>query len=113
MKNVKLLFVAFALFTLQASAAITSPVKPSSQLRADIVDIIGTEYSYELDQNEYTAEIIFTINSKNEIIVLTVNSENRDAEKFIKGKLNYKKVSRTPMKEGELFLLPLRIVKGS
>jgi len=113
MKNVKLLFVAFALFALQATAAITSPVEPNQQLRAEIVEIIGTECPYQLDQKECTVEVLFTINSKGELIILTVNSENEKAESFIKNKLNYKKVTHIPKKEGELFLLPMRIVQGS
>jgi len=113
MKKVQLLVIAFAFFALQASAAITNPVKPKQQLRSEIVQIIGTNCPYELDQKECTAEVLFTINSKSELIVLTVNTENKNAESFIKNKLNYKKVSHKPTKEGELFLLPMRIVKGS
>ncbi len=113
MKKVKLLFVALALFALQATTAFASPVKPNKQLRAEIVQIIGTECPYQLDQKECTAEVLFTINSKGELIVLTVNSENENAESFIKNKLNYKKVTYIPKKEGELFLLPMRIVQGS
>jgi hypothetical protein len=113
MKNVKLLFVAFTLLALQATAAIASPVKPNQQLRAEIIQIIGTDCPYNLNQKECTAEVLFTINSKGELIVLTVNSENENAESFIKNKLNYKKVTLVPTKEGELFLLPIRIVQGS
>lgn len=113
MKKVQLLVIAFTLFALQASAALTSPVKPNQQLRSDIVQIIGTDCPYVLDQKECTAEVLFTINSKGELIVLTVNSVNKNAESFIKSKLNYKKVSHIPTKEGELFLLPVRMVQGS
>lgn len=113
MKNVKLLVVAFALFALQTATAIAGPVKPNQQLRAEIVQIMGTECPYQLDQKECTAEVLFTINSKSELIVLTVNSDNERAESYIKSKLNYKKVSHVATKEGELFLLPIRIVQGS
>lgn len=113
MKNFKILLIAFALFTLNATAKTFSPVKPSAQLRADIVDIIGTNCPYESDKDECTAEVIFTVNNEREIVIISVTSENPGAEEFIKSKLNYKKVNHKPGHAGELFLLPLRMVKNS
>lgn len=113
MKNLKLLFVAFALFALQASAAIPNPKEPKAQIRAEIIEILGKECPFEFNQKECLAEMIFTINSKSEIIIITVNSTNKNAEFFLKSKLNYKKVTHIPTKEGELFLLPLRIAQDS
>ena len=36
MKNLKILFVAFTLFAMTASAAVLNPVKPTDKLRAEI-----------------------------------------------------------------------------
>lgn len=111
MKNLKLLFVAFTLFALSASAAVFNPIKPTDKLRSEIVDIIGPNCPYEYDKNECTAEVLFTVNTNREIIVLSVNSPNEKAESYLKNKLNYKKISHTPTREGEIFLLPLRMVR--
>ena len=111
MKKLKLLVLAFALFAMNVSAAVLNPVKPTDKLRAEIVDIIGPNCPYEYDKNECTAEVLFTINTKGEMIVLSVTSPNAKAEPYLKSKLNYKKVSHKATKEGELFLLPLRMVK--
>jgi len=111
MKNFKLLFVAFTLFAFSASAAVFNPIKPTDKLRAEIVDIIGPNCPYEYDKNECTAEVLFTVNTNHEIIVLSVISPNERAESYLKGKLNYKKISHTPTREGEIFLLPLRMVR--
>ena len=111
MKNLKLLFVAFTLFAMTASAAVLNPVKPTDKLRAEIVDIIGTNCPYDYDKNECTAEVLFTVNTKGEIIILSVDSPNTKAEPYLKSKLNYKKVSHVSTREGEIFLLPLRMVK--
>jgi len=111
MKKLKLLVLAFALFAMNVSAAVLNPVKPTDKLRAEIVDIIGPNCPYEYDKNECTAEVLFTINTKGEMIILSVTSPNAKAEPYLKSKLNYKKVSHKATKEGELFLLPLRMVK--
>jgi len=113
MKNLKLFIVAFTLFTISASAANFNPIKPTDQLRAEIVDLIGSNCPYEYDKNECTAEVLFTVSTNNEIIILSVVSPNPKAEPYLKSKLNYKKVSHSTNREGEIFLLPLRMVKGS
>ncbi len=113
MKKLNFFIIAFTLFALNVSATtFTGPVKPTSQLRSEIVDIIGPNCPYDYNKNECTAEVLFTINTNSEIIILSVNSPNTKAEGFLKSKLNYKKVSHTPKREGEIFLLPLRMVKG-
>ena len=112
MKKLSFFIIAFALFAMNVSAtAFTGPVKPTSQLRSEIVDIIGPNCPYDYHKNECTAEVLFTINTKGEIIVLSVYSPNPKAESFLKSKLNYKKVSQKPKREGEIFLLPLKMVK--
>ncbi|MCK5867003.1 MAG: hypothetical protein KAG14_01260 [Mycoplasmataceae bacterium] len=107
----KLIIVAIALFTLNLSAA-ESPVKPNELLRTDIVQLLGVDCPAELTNKTCSIDVIFTINSKSEVIVLSVNAPNEDTEEFIKRKLNYKKVSYKTIKEGELFLLPLKFQKS-
>lgn len=112
MKKFNYLIIAFVLFTMNVSAATTTePVKPTSQLRSEIVDLIGPNCPYEHDKDECTAEVLFTINTKSEIIILSVTSPNTRAEGYLKSKLNYKKVSHTPKREGEIFLLPLKMIR--
>ena len=113
MKKLKLFIIVFAIFAMNAYASNTDPIKPTNQLRAEIVDFIGQNCPYEYDKNECTAEVLFTVNINGEIIVLTVISPNPKAESYLKSKLNYKKVSHTPKREGEVYLLPLRMIKGS
>ena len=111
MKNLKIFIIAFTLFAMNVSAAVIDPVKPTSQLRSEIVDLIGDNCPYDYDKNECSAEVLFTINTKSELIVLSVLSPNPKAETYLRSKLNYKKVSHTPKRVGEIFLLPLRMVR--
>ncbi len=111
MKNLKILIIAFALFAMNVSAATIDPVKPTSQLRSEIVELIGNNCPYDYHKNECKAEVLFTVNTNQELIVLSVTSQNSKAESYLKSKLNYKKVSHTPNRIGEIFLLPLRMVR--
>ena len=112
MKNLKLFVFAVAFFTLNVvSAANLNPINPTDELRVEINDMIGSSYMDEMSENEYTADVLFTVNSKSELIVLSVNSESSHLQSFLKNKLNYKKVDHKPSKPGEIFLLPVKMIK--
>ncbi len=111
MKTLKLTLLACAVFLLNVPNALANPVKPTDELRNDIVDIIGFSFFDNSDESEYSAEVVFTVNSEGEIIVLSVNSENEEAEEYLRDKMNYKKVDHTPSKYGEVYLLPVKMVK--
>ncbi|MDH3322743.1 MAG: hypothetical protein OEM04_07120 [Flavobacteriaceae bacterium] len=107
----KLLILAIALFTLNVSAT-EKPVKPTDALRTEIIDLLGPNCPEDLSKNECTIDVIFTVNSESEIIVLSVDSSNDLAESFVKNKLNYKKVNYESHEVGELFLLPVTFKKS-
>jgi len=112
MKNLKLFVFAIAFFTLNVvSATYLEPINPTDELRVEITDLIGSNYMDEMSENEYSADVLFTVNSKSELIVLSVNSENSHLETFLKKKLNFKKVDHKPSKPGEIFLLPVKMIK--
>ncbi len=118
MKNLKLFLIAIVLFSINATAKNVisnnrdKPTNPvTTQLRNEIVKLIGDNCPYDYHKNECTAEVLFTINTKGEIIVISVDSPNTLAEAYIKSKLNYKKTNYMPSQEGKIFLLPLRMVK--
>jgi len=111
MKNLKLLFLALALFTINISAANLNPIKPTDELRIEIVELIGTNYMNEIHADELGAEVLFTVNNNREIIILSVDSDDDLLESYLKRKLNYKKVNHRPSKNGEIYLLPVKMVK--
>ena len=111
MKNVKLFILALGLFTLNLSAANLNPVKPTDDLRFEMVDLIGSNFMDEMLQDEYDADVLFTVNANRELIVLSVDSESAELETYLKRKLNYKKVNHKPSKHGEIYLLPVKMVK--
>lgn len=111
MKSFKLILLACTIFTLNITAAFSNPIKPTDELRDEIVDIIGFGFLDDFEESEYAAEVLFTVNSEQELIVLSVNSESEDAEDYLRNKLNYKKVDHQPTKYGEIYLLPVKMVK--
>jgi hypothetical protein len=112
MKNLKLFVFAIAFFTLNVvSAANLNPINPTDELRVEITDMIGSSYMDAMSENEYSAEVVFTVNSKSELIILSVNSDNNHLKTYLKNKLNYKKVDHKPSKPGEIFLLPVKMIK--
>jgi len=111
MKSLKLFVLALALFTINVSAANLNPVKPTDELRFEIVDLIGTNYMNEMVADQYNANVLFTVTANKELIVLSVDSDNDQLESYLKAKLNYKKVNHRPSKPGEIYLLPVKMVK--
>ena len=113
MKTLKLVITAFALvFTINIASANENPVKPSTQLRSELVELIGTSSPYELLEDEATAEVIFTVNTSGEVIVISIISDNTNTVKHIKNRINYKKVSHRTSKPGEMYLMPVRVVRS-
>ena len=111
MKNLKLLVLALGLFTFNISAANTNPVNPTDELRIEMVDLIGSHYMDEMEADELGAEVLFTVNSNKEIIILSVDTDDDLLENHLKRRLNYKKVNHKPSKHGEIYLLPVKMVK--
>ena len=111
MKSLKLFFLALGLFTINVSAANLNPIKPTDELRIEIVDLIGSNYMNEMNADELGAEVLFTVNNNKEIIILSVDSDDDLLESYLKRKLNYKKVNHRPSKHGEIYLLPVKMIK--
>ncbi len=55
------------------------------------------------------ANVLLAINKDNEIVVLSVEAENKVVERFIKEKLNYKKIKCPVNPDVEEFKLPVTL----
>ena len=110
MKNLKLIALVLAISISSISFATpTKTADPKSELREQIVDILGDTINV-LCENDVEAEVVFTLNNKSEIVIVSVNCENGDLDGYIKSKLNYKKVEVTSLNEGQIYRMPLKIV---
>ena len=68
---------------------------------------------YVLSKKEdLTATLRLTLNRNKEIVVLSVITENEALERFVKNRLNYKKVQFDQWRKGRLYIVPVRITKA-
>ena len=116
MKNFKTIIAVFALALLTSfsvSANETTPEKSKEVLRTKIVSLIGKTVPVEITDKSMSAEVSFVLSDNNELVVLSVKSEHKAVDKFVKSKLNYKKVNVAGIKKGEVYRMPLKINKPS
>ena len=112
MKNLKLIALALALCISTVSfATSTNDDTPKRELRRQIVQMLGKTID-RLSDTKLEAQIVFTVNNKNEIVIISINSKNSNVEleSFVKNKLNYKKVHLTNPNKSRVYYLPLTIV---
>ncbi len=80
------------------------------KLRKEIIELLE-QPSFEIEKSSIEAEIEFTLNAKNEIVILTVDSDKDIVANYVKSKLNYKKVNSTiPNNEQRMFKMKLRVI---
>ena len=86
----KKLVMICAISALSVTMALASnPKKPSIQnLRMQIVALLNNP-DIEVEHEFMEANILFTLNAKDEIVILTVDTEHAALEDFIKTKLSY------------------------
>ena len=113
MKNFKT-FIAVLAISLSTvfSASATEKISPekTTKLRTEIASMIGDKVP-GLYKESSSAEFSFIINNNNEIVIVSVDSNNSDFTTYIKEKLNYKKLSVKGIKKGELYTMPVKIKK--
>ncbi|MEN8187976.1 MAG: hypothetical protein ABFR05_12675 [Bacteroidota bacterium] len=118
MKKVKILIAAFFLTILGVNASTNNistfeenPVRPNEVLRGEIANLIGNEFPFECEY-ENTIQVVFTLNSNNELIVISTDTNQKEVDHFIKNKLNYKKVSFEVNRNEKIYLVPIRVSKS-
>ncbi|MCK5440614.1 MAG: hypothetical protein KAJ23_01860 [Maribacter sp.] len=110
MRKLSLVFVAAMLLAtgniLANDSVKTDPIK---KLSAQIGKLLVDNYLTD-NQVNLTAQVRFTLNNKGEIVVLSVDTENKILASFVKYKLNYQKVEVNDSKEGKMYTVPIRII---
>lgn len=82
--------------------------KPVKELAARIGQLLKGQ-STSKDFKGLTAHVRFMVNQEYEIVVLTVDTKNKEFEHLIKYKLNYKKVNLATTARGKTYIVPIRI----
>lgn len=111
MRNLKsiIAIIAISIATIfSATATEKEPSKITKKLRTEIVSLLGDKIPLDV-KNSSQAAISFIINNKNELVVISVDSQLSEFSSFVKNKLNYKKVHTKGLKKGEVYKVPVQI----
>ena len=109
MKNLKLIALAIAITVSSVSFATTTDENPTSKLRQQIIRLLG-KTSEKIANTDIVADVVFTVNHRSEIVIISVKSKNDKIESFVKSKLNNKKISVSSINEEKIYHLPLTLV---
>ena len=80
---------------------------PTNTLKNQVKELL--EDYHTKPNRDVMASILFTVNRDNEIVVLSVETDNPNFEDYIKNKLNYKEVETEESAEGKRFVIWVRV----
>ncbi len=83
-------------------------IEPSDSLSSQI-SLLLSDCDFSEVENDLTAQVRFTLNEAGEIVVLSVATDFEQMERFVKNRLNYKKVDLTKVEEGKIYTVPVRV----
>ena len=112
MKKISLvLFAALLLSVGSAFSNVKIDDYPSKTLSEQIDKLLSDKMFKFKSGSEIFAVVYFTINTDNEIVVLTVATDDQALETYLKRRLNYAKVDvGTSCKVGGSYKIPVRIM---
>ncbi len=113
MRKISLVLVAVMLLITGSSFANNNSIKkekPITSLSLKIGQLLNNNNLTEKEEGA-KAKVIFMLNDENEIVVLSVDSdENEFLEGFIKSKLNYQEVGLKQYETGKKYSVVVRVV---
>jgi hypothetical protein len=113
MKTVKILMLAIA-FTFTGLVSANNDPNPTV---AEVTNSISSEIGKLLKNPKFlvdkdiTAQVKVVINEDNELVVLSVVSENEELEGYIKGRLNYQELSVKLETGQKTYVVPVRLTQ--
>ncbi len=98
-----MLLSTFSIFAKEANAN-----DPAKELKKQVERLLNG-FSENASENDQTATILFTVNRENEIVVLSVYTQDYKLEKFVKDRLNYHRINSERVIEGRRYTIPVSI----
>ena len=111
MRTIKTLLLAVVIIfgSVLTANAKTEPTKDQQAIIAKRFERI-LKYP-EFDVNKETlVKVTFMFNNDNEMVILSVDSKNKDVSSFIKTTFNYQGLSLDGMNKNEEYVLPIRLI---
>jgi hypothetical protein len=107
MKKILLLALALVIGSGTLFANNVEPNLDKEEIRDQIVELLNSP-KFEL-KRDLQVEIAFTFSSEGEIVILKVNSKDREVLDYLRNNLNYKKINN-PGEQNKIYSMPLKIV---
>lgn len=114
MKTIKSMLLVAAIAFSSVLTANTNPneAKPAATAESNVItQEVGKllqDPFFNVDE-DITANVTLTINKNNEIVVLSVDSDDQTVEKYIKARLNYNELPSTVTSDEKTFIVPVRL----
>jgi len=108
MRNLKVLPIALLIATSSLFATEIAPDIPVKQIRTQVADLFQAP-EFNLDEDTIV-NILFTFSSEGDIVVLKVDSTDKEVLNYVSKYMNHKMI-QTPGEVNRVFTLPLRINK--
>ena len=109
MKQLKTLLLAVAITASGLLSASNEDKKAESVIITEEIGKLLKNPTF-LVYEDITAEVTLTLNKNNEIVVLSVDSNESYVEDFIKSRLNYKELPTTFSGKEKTFRVPVRVI---
>jgi hypothetical protein len=106
MRTFKLTLVALLIGTTTLLATTTNPDPVKAELRSQIIELLHAP-DFTVEQ-EVTVNIEFTFSSQGEVVVLRIDSYDKEVIDYVRENLNYKKIDN-PGTTNKLYLVPLKL----
>ncbi|QNJ98331.1 hypothetical protein [Constantimarinum furrinae] len=107
MKKLRLILAAFGLILTTTLTAATKPVAVVSSPTSTEIGELLQNPNFLVEQ-EMQANVTFVLNKDNEIVVLSVDTDNDTVDRYVKNRLNYQKLN-VSLKQGTAYKVPIRI----
>lgn len=111
MKKFGLIILMSIMSTLAVSANNDKSEKETASKLRNQIEVLLKSYENNLT-NSLKATVKFIVNNKQEIIVLSVDTSDKNLSSFIKQRLNYKKVAVKEVKSLETYTIPVKFKKA-
>ena len=108
MKTIKMLLLVVAITFSSVLSASTAPRNAETlAITSDVLKRLkNPQFILEQDTR---ANVTLTVNKNNEIVVLSVDSENKEIVEYIKSRLNYSKISVELYDKSKTYIVPVRL----
>ncbi|MDG1572350.1 hypothetical protein OZ410_08485 [Robiginitalea sp. M366] len=81
---------------------------PKTEIAAEIGQMLKDHRFVLEDNQELEASVRFVVNEDNQLVVLSVRTQDDRVESYLKAKLNYQDVSEAGLEKGKTYEVPIR-----